>query len=209
KYFLICNHQSWIDILVLHKVFGERVSMLVFFLKKILFWAIPMAGWACWALGYPFMQRPTKSYLKKYPEKKNSDLEAIHHFCKKFKEDPVTVISFLEATRFTPEKKQHQHSPYKHLLKPKANSFAFVLSAMGESLQDIINVTIIYPKQGISFWSFICGKIDKVIVRYEVIPITPELRGDYAKNRDFRLSFQKWLNELWQQKDQLIEESNE
>jgi 1-acyl-sn-glycerol-3-phosphate acyltransferase len=31
KYFLICNHQSWIDVLILHKIFGGRIPTPVFF----------------------------------------------------------------------------------------------------------------------------------------------------------------------------------
>src|SRR5262245_58572025 len=46
-YFLVANHQSWADILVLQKVFNHKIPMLKFFLKKQLIW-LPFAGQACW-----------------------------------------------------------------------------------------------------------------------------------------------------------------
>jgi len=73
KYFLICNHQSWIDILTIYKIFGDRIPFLVFFVKKQLLWSLPIIGWACWAIGFPCMHRYSKSYLKKHPEKKGQD----------------------------------------------------------------------------------------------------------------------------------------
>ena len=82
KYFLICNHQSWIDILVLHRFFGGRIPTPVFFLKKQLLWSIPIVGWACWAIGYPFMKRHSKSYIKAHPERRGEDLAIAERFCK-------------------------------------------------------------------------------------------------------------------------------
>lgn len=208
KYFLICNHQSWVDILILQKIFGMQIPLLTFFMKKQLLWMLPFAGWACWALEFPFMQRPSKTYLKKHPEKKGYDIEATKRFCQRFKGQPITVISFIESTRFTPEKKHKQHSPYKHLLKPRASTPAFVLASMGEVLKHIINVTIIYPDGKKGLWDFVSGKIKKIIVRYEVLPIDPKLHGDYENDREFRVRFQEWLNQLWQEKDQLIDSVN-
>ncbi len=205
QYFLICNHQSWTDILVLNKVFGGRIPMLMFFMKKELIWMLPVVGLACWFAGYPFMKRYSVAYLKKHPEKKGLDLETTKRLCKRFKNRPLTVTSFIEGTRFTPVKKRQQHSPYKHLLKPKMSGFAFVLAALEKSLHDIINITIVYPEGKISLWDFICGRIKRIIVRYEVIPITKNLRGDYH-DREFRVTLQAWLNQTWQEKDLLITE---
>ena len=37
-YMVVANHQSWVDILVLQKVFHRKIPFLKFFLKKELFW---------------------------------------------------------------------------------------------------------------------------------------------------------------------------
>jgi 1-acyl-sn-glycerol-3-phosphate acyltransferase len=205
KYLLICNHQSWVDILILQKVFGTKIPLLTFFMKKQLLWMLPFAGWACWAMEFPFMQRPSKSYLKKHPEKKGYDIEAMKHFCQRFKHQPITVISFIESTRFTTEKKHRQHSPYKHLLKPRASTPSVVLASMGDVLKHIINVTIIYPDGKKGLWDFVSGKVKKIIVRYEILPIDPNICGDYENDREFRVRFQNWLNQLWQKKDDLLD----
>ena len=204
KYFLICNHSSWTDILVLYKALGLRTPTKVFFMKRELLWTLPIISWACWASDYPFLHRPTKSRLKNRPDKKLHDREATLRTYNKFQSYPVTVVNFVEGTRFTAEKKQQQNSPYQHLLKPKASSVAFAINALQDSLHEIINVTIIYPNDKVSLWRFMCGRISKIIVRYEVIPITADLRGDFYGNREFRIYFQNWLNKLWQTKDNLI-----
>jgi 1-acyl-sn-glycerol-3-phosphate acyltransferase len=40
-YLVLANHQSWVDILVLQKVFNRRMPLLRFFLKRQLFWVPP------------------------------------------------------------------------------------------------------------------------------------------------------------------------
>ena len=55
-YLLVCNHQSWVDILVLQKAFNSRIPFLKFFIKKELLY-VPLLGIAWWALDYPFMRR--------------------------------------------------------------------------------------------------------------------------------------------------------
>ncbi len=206
-YFMMCNHQTWLDIILLEKIFQYKVPMLKFFLKKQLLWMLPVGGLACWMMDFPFLERYSKSYLKKHPEKKGKDLEATRRACEKFKRQPITVINFLEGTRFTPEKHRNQASPYKHLLKAKAGAFAFVLSAMNEHINEVIDVTIIYPKPGISLWQFVSGRVKKIIIRYEVITLDLPTETDFYENRELRSEFQAWVNERWQKKDQLIDDA--
>lgn len=204
-YFLICNHQSWLDIIVLERVFAHKTPILKFFMKRQLLWALPVAGVACWLLGFPFVKRYSKEYLEKHPEKAGKDLEITKKACEKFKDQPIAIINYIEGGRFTAKKHAGQASPYKHLLKPKAGGFAFVLSALQQHLHCLINVTIIYP-ENTSLWRFMCGKVDKIIVRYEAMPISAELIGDYYHDKHFRDQIQHQLNQLWAQKDQLIDD---
>ncbi|HYJ99763.1 MAG TPA: 1-acyl-sn-glycerol-3-phosphate acyltransferase, partial [Burkholderiaceae bacterium] len=55
-YLVTSNHQSWVDILVLQRIFHGRVPFLKFFLKRELIW-VPVIGLAWWALDFPFMSR--------------------------------------------------------------------------------------------------------------------------------------------------------
>lgn len=203
-YLVLANHQSWTDILVLQRIFHRKIPFLKFFLKKELIW-VPFLGLAWWALDFPFMKRYSKAFLDKYPHLKGKDIEITRKACEKFKTLPVSVMNFVEGTRFTTEKHKRQKSPYYNLLNPKAGGVAFVLSAMGEQLHQIVNVTIVYPDGVKSFWDFLCGKIGEIRVRVETLPISREIIGDYVNNAEFRGNFQKWINSVWQQKDMRID----
>ncbi len=204
-YLVISNHQSWVDILVLQRIFHRRIPFLKFFLKKELIW-IPILGQCWWALDFPFMKRYSKRFLKKYPHLKGKDFETTRKACGKFKTLPVSVMNFVEGTRFSPEKRDRQQSPYQHLLKTRAGGAALVLGTMGQQMNAVLNVTIVYPGAVKSFWSFLCGRIGQVSVRVNTIPVTDALIGDYAADRAFRIRFHRWLNGLWAAKDQCIEE---
>lgn len=183
--------------------------MLKFFMKRELLWMLPVAGVACWLMGFPFVSRYSKEYLKKHPEKAGKDLENTKRACEKFKDQPLTIINYIEGTRFTKAKHQRQASPYKHLLKPRAGGFAFVLEALEGHIDYIINTTIIYPDPKTNLWQFMCGKTKKIIVCYEVLPVTKDLLGDYYHDKKFRIHIQHWLNQLWHEKDRLIEKTYE
>ena len=194
-YLVVANHQTWVDIVVLQKIFHCKAPMLKFFLKKELIW-VPILGIAWWALDFPFMRRSSSVH---------KDFETTREACEKFKLVPVSVMNFLEGTRFTIEKRQKQNSPFNHLLKPKAGGIAVVLGAMGEQLHSILDVTIVYPEGVQGIWAFLCSKSMTVKVRVKQVPVTEELLGDYLTDREFRRRFTEWLNTLWTEKDKLIE----
>ena len=203
-YLVISNHQTWADILVLQKIFNHRIPLLKFFLKQELIW-VPFLGLAWWALDFPFMKRYSEAYLGQHPEARGQDLEITRRACEKFKTIPVSVMNFVEGTRFTAAKHRRQQSPYRHLLKTKAGGIAFVMAAMGEQIHWIVNVTIVYPQGAKGLWAFLCGEVPEIKVRVETLPVTPELRGDYFQDQAFRENFQGWLNRLWAEKVQLIQ----
>lgn len=203
-YLVLANHQSWVDILVLQRIFNRRIPLLTFFLKRELIW-VPILGLAWWALDFPFMKRYSKDLLARKPHLAGKDLEITRRACEKFRHLPVAVMNFVEGTRFSPSKHQRQTSPYQHLLRPKSGGAAFVLSAMGERMHRVLDVTIVYPPGPKSFWAFLCGEIRDVKVAIRSLPIGKELVGDYFHDPEFRDRFQGWINELWAEKDHLID----
>ena len=203
-YLVNCNHQSWVDILVLQHLFNRRIPLLKFFLKQQLLW-VPVMGLAWWALDFPFMRRHSEEHLKKHPEMRAKDQEATRRACEKFALIPTSVMNFLEGTRFTPAKHQRQQSPYRYLLKPKAGGIALALNAMGDKFRAILDVTIVYPEGAPTFWHFLCGKVKRIIVRVQTVPVPRELAdGDYAGDPAIRDAFQKWVQQLWLAKDAQI-----
>jgi len=204
-YMVIANHQSWVDILVLQRVLNGKIPFLKFFLKQQLIF-VPVLGLAWWALDFPFMRRYSQSQLRNNPKLRGKDIEITRKACAKFKSKPVSVMNFVEGTRFRADKHQQQQSPFTHLLKPKAGGMAFALSAMGEHIHQLVNVSIYYPNKIPTYWEFISGQVDTIKVHIELSQIDESLRGDYIKDRDFKITFQNQLNKMWQQKDQVMTE---
>lgn len=205
-YLMLANHQSWADVILLYRVFNKRIPVLKFFMKSQLLW-IPLLGWACWVIGYPFMKRYTKKQIAKNPELKGKDLETTKKMCTHFKTEPVTIMTFPEATRYTKAKAKKQQTSYHHLLKPRAGSLAYTLMIMGDYLQKILNVTIVYPQKQRSFWQYVSGQMQHVIIHVEQLPITAvNPMGDYMNDREARSHFYQWLNQLWQDKDKRIDQ---
>lgn len=203
-YLVIANHQSWTDILVLQKVFNGRIPFLKFFLKQELIY-VPVLGLCWWALDFPFMKRHSKDYLKKNPHMKGKDSETTRKACEKFRHIPISVMNFVEGTRFTAAKHAKQHSPFKHLLKPKAGGTGMVLSAMGGQLHRLLDVTIVYPQGPKEFWDFLCGRVTDIRVHVRSLPISDDMQGDYENDSEYRARFQQWLNGIWYEKDARIE----
>ncbi len=207
-YLVIANHQSWVDILVLQRVFNREIPFLKFFLKQQLIW-VPVLGLAWWALDFPFMRRYSKAFLAKHPHMQGKDMETTRRACEKFRFKPVSIMNFVEGTRFSRQKHEAQSSPYQYLLKPRAGGVAFVLSAMGSQLHKLIDVTIDYPRGVPSFWDFVSGKVKQINVNVMVMPIKDIVESgfftdDYFTNPEAKARFQTWLNERWAEKDALI-----
>ena len=197
-YLVSSNHQSWVDILVLQKVFHRKVPFLKFFLKRQLLY-VPVMGLAWWALDFPFMRRRSGSRSK--------DLATARKACEKFRQIPTSVMNFLEGTRFSRAKHAAQGSPYRHLLKPKTGGLATALSAMGERFDALLDVTIVYPEGVPSFWDLLSGKVKQIVVRVREREIPRELlEGDYEGDPAFRARMQAWVQELWAEKDRGIGE---
>jgi len=203
-YLVLANHQSWVDIVVLQRALHGEIPFLKFFLKKELIY-VPILGLAWWALDFPFMKRYSQSFLRKNPHLKGKDLETTRKACAKFKHKPVSVMSFIEGTRFTQAKHDKQKSPFKHLLKPKAGGIAFVLDAMGEHLTTIVDITIHYPDGIPTFVDFLNGRIKNVHVEVHTTEISKDLSGDYFNDRTYKIAFQKWLTQFWHEKDVRLE----
>ena len=204
-YLVGSNHRSMVDIVVLQRVFNHRIPFLKFFLKSQLIW-VPFLGQAWWSLDFPFMRRYSKEELEKHPELRGKDLETTRKACEKFRLAPMSIINFLEGTRFTEEKRVSRKSPYRNLLLPKAGGIAFVLSALGDRLTSFVDVTIAYPDGVPGFWDVLSRGLDRIVVRVRSVPIPPDLvGGDYIGDAAYRERVQAWVREMWERKDAEID----
>lgn len=202
-YLVISNHQSWVDIVVLQRVFNGKIPFLKFFLKEQLRY-VPILGLTWWALDFPFMKRYTKSFLAKNPHLKGKDLATTREACEKFKYKPVSVMNFIEGTRYTDKKHANQNSQFTGLLKPKSGGIGFVFTVMGEQLHKVIDVTIYYPQKIPTFWHFLSGQIRNVSMHIDVHEITQDIIGDYSTDKEYKKRLHSWINGIWTQKQETL-----
>ncbi len=188
-YLVVCNHQSWVDILVLQHCLQGRAPFLKFFIKRQLIW-VPLVGLVWWALDFLFLRR-------KGGASGAQDLATARAACARFRALPTSVMSFVEGTRFTPAKHEAQGSPYRHLLKPKAGGMMTALDVLGDRLDAVLDVTIFYPGRVPSFVDVLCGRVPEVRVHIDRQPVPATGDGQPLAVT----GVQAWLAELWQAKD--------
>ena len=183
---IIVNHQTWMDIPVLHQTITRNGPTLKFLVKRELLW-VPIVGWICYALNFPALRRGQGA------EARQKDLAAIHSFSSALSSEPGALLIFAEGTRFTPVKQKNQNSPHKHLLKPRPGGLKIALERVPADTP-VLDVTIHY--HGVTdFWQCLHGatrNVDVDIKQHTAVEI-----GDVRS----------WLAERWEEKDAHIGES--
>ena len=204
RYLMTCNHQSWVDTTV-NQYFGlTRMPLTRFFTKWELIF-IPFVGQAFKILGFPMMKRHSKAQIAKNPELKYHDMDEARKSCEQLLSQPFTLLNYLEGTRFTPEKQAQQQSPYQYLLKPKAGGLALALDILGNEIDALVDMTIVYPDGAPGYGEFWLGEVPRIAVNLRKIEIPAwVLAGHYDEDAEFREKFQNWVDTLWAEKDQLI-----
>lgn len=204
SYLVICNHQCWVDIPVLQRVLTRRIPFLRFFLKQQLIW-VPLLGLAWWALDFPFMRRYGREQVERNPSLRGADMRVTRRACEKFRGLRVSVMNFPEGTRFTPAKHDAQGARYTHLLEPKIGGLAFVLGAMGDVLDGIVDVTVVYPGGRPNMIELFSGRVREIELHARILQIEPwMLDGSYESDPDYRARFRAWVEAIWSDKDALI-----
>ena len=139
---------------------------------------------------------------------RGKDFETTRRACEKFRHTPTSIINFVEGTRFSEEKRLRRKSPYRHLLLPRSGGLAIAMSSMGELFDSIVDVTMVYPRGAARFWDMCCGTHGPVLIKVQERPIEEWLLGgDYEGDRDYRRRVHRWLGDIWQEKDELIQQS--
>ena len=208
KYLLISNHQSWVDTTIVQYISQNRLPLTRFFTKFELIF-IPVVGQAFYFLDFPMMRRHSKEAIAKNPELKGKDIIEAKRACSLLKDKPFTLLNYLEGTRFTKGKHAKQKSPYTHLLKPRAGGLSLAIEALGENIDGILDMTIVYPDGVPSYSDLWKGNVKRlgVDVRYIEMPktlFTAIQNGGYESDADVKAQMFEWLDAAWQQKDKRI-----
>lgn len=206
SYLLLCNHLSWVDVPVLLWAFSGQLPFYRFFLKRSLIW-MPLLGIAFWALEYPFIRFRSQKYLESRPEKRGEGLETARRACERLEGVPSTIVNFPEGAINTRERHRRQSPEHRNLLRAHAGGPSLVISAMGEQLDALLDVTIHYPDGPPSVPDFMLDRVERVRVHVRRIPIPDALvGGDYQDDPEVRTRFRAWINDLWRSKDALIDD---
>ena len=189
---LICNHQSWADILLLHHVFARQLPHMKFVMKASLQW-VPLIGLFCRQMGYVFVKRIDAKQLRKKPSLKGYDLKQIKDaamLCKR-QEHVASFVLFPEGTRFTQEKHTKQKSPWTYLLHPHVSGITAICESWHDVEVQIIDVGIRYQGESISLWSLLSGDIQRVFMDVSVLKKPKDLS---------KMGMRSWMHARWDKK---------
>jgi len=209
KYLLISNHQSWVDTSVIQYVSEKTLPLTRFFTKFELIY-IPVVGQTFYFLDFPMMKRHSKEAIAKNPSLKGQDIEEAKRACRLLKDKPFTLLNYLEGTRFTKEKHDKQNSPYQHLLKPRAGGLSLAIQSLGDEIDGILDMTIVYPDGTPSYQDLWLGNVQRLGVEVRKIDMPKALfsaikTGGYDNDESVKADMFAWLDDIWQQKDGQIE----
>lgn len=205
QYILSCNHQTWVDTAVMQYVGVDKMPLTRFFTKAELIY-IPFVGQAFKILGFPMMKRHSADAIAKNPKLRGQDLVEAKKACAKMKTMPFTLLNYLEGTRFTAKKHAEQKSPYKNLLKPKYGGMALAFSALKGSVDEFLDMTIVYPDGAPEYLDLWRGQVSRIGVDVRKIELPDWVgAGDYHNDEAYKVKFKAWIDEIWQQKDALID----
>ncbi len=98
-------------------------------------------------------------------------------------------------------------SPFQYLLRPKSGGVLAVLQALGDQLDAILDMTIIYPGiQSPGLKDLTYGRIPRIRVEIDQLSLgengVPTM--EQIRSREGGLHIRKWLNERWIRKENLI-----
>ncbi len=209
KYLLICNHQSWVDTSIIQYVSEGVLPLTRFFAKHELIY-IPVVGQAFYLLDFPMMKRHSREEIANNPELANRDLQEARRACQLLEDKSFVLLNYLEGTRFTKQKHQAQASPYRHLLKPKAGGLALSIASLGEQIDGILDMTLVYPDGVPTYQELWSGKLTRLAVDIREVQMDEALfealkLGGYHQDEATKAKFYTWLDECWQAKDERIE----
>ena len=194
---LVANHQDMPDITAVMKFCKtkDRLGDMKYFVKKQLKW-VPGMGWGMQFLDCLFVDRDWAS-----------DREHIERTFARLVdgEVPVHLVSFVEGTRLTFTKLANAqeyarsrglHVP-RHVLVARTKGFAATVQGLRSHITAVYDLTIGYENGVPTLWQYIKGLVRRIHVHVRRFPVADLPRTA----EDLRL----WLQDRWQEKDELLE----
>ncbi len=213
SYLLICNHQSWVDTSIIQYISENKLPLTRFFTKFELIY-IPIVGQAFYFLDFPMMKRYSKEKISKNPALQGKDIDEAKRACELLKNKPFILLNYVEGTRFNQKKHQDQNSPYQHLLKPRAGGLSLAISALGDEIEGILDMTVVYPDfttHPPAYSDLWKGNIKNLGVDIRHLDMPEQLfndikQGGYQTDETIKAQMFDWLDTVWQKKDARIDD---
>lgn len=68
-------------------------------------------------------------------------------------------------------------------------------------------MTLAYPdNRQQPFRDLLMGRMQRIVVHIDLLMADEQVQGDYFNDKQFKRQFQLWLSEVWQRKDQRLEQ---
>lgn len=185
---VIANHRSWADVFLIQSAVARHGPIVKFLCKRELVW-IPILGLIFLAFDFPVVRRRGSRGLPE-PERRAADRQRVREACATLRTRPAAMLTFVEGTRFTPEKHARSASPYRTLLPPKPGGFEAIAESLEGDAAVVLDLTLDYPRTA-GFWAFLGGAASEVEVRAETFPLREVLDAGPKP----------WLEARWRAKD--------
>jgi 1-acyl-sn-glycerol-3-phosphate acyltransferase len=232
---VIANHVSWTDFYMIQAL-ALRANMLgrCRWFAKIQLKKVPFLGWGLWAMGMPLVSRNWVKDKKELDRVFEGIVKRGWPTCSSF---PVStslvfnranaeiltgLISYSEATRYTPEKyeetkvwcKENEKPLPKHLLYPRTKGFITTVQHLRKAKQvkAVYDMTIAYSRgnkflEAPTIWDTLSlpGLSEQQGFKFHVHARRFELNS--LPDNDAELA--KWLEERWIEKGEWLEGKRE
>jgi 1-acyl-sn-glycerol-3-phosphate acyltransferase len=194
---LVANHQEMPDITAVMKFckIKRRLGDMKYFVKKQLKW-VPGMGWGMQFLDCLFIDRDWAS-----------DREHIQRTFARLVDDrvPVHLVSFVEGTRLTFAKlaaaqeyaRAHGLQVPRHVLVARTKGFAATVEGLRSHITAVYDLTIAYENGVPTLWQYIKGLVRRIHVHVRRFPV-----ADLPASAE---ELRQWLQDRWQEKDELLE----
>lgn len=194
---LVANHQEMPDITAIMKFCKtkDRLGDMKYFVKKQLKW-VPGMGWGMQFLDCLFIDRDWAS-----------DREQIQRTFARLVDDavPVHLVSFVEGTRLTLAKlaaaqeyaRAHGLHVPRHVLVARTKGFAATVEGLRSHISAVYDLSIAYEDGVPTLWQYLKGLVRRIHVHVRRFPV-----GELPESAD---ELRQWLQDRWQEKDELLE----
>lgn len=198
---ILPNHQTIADVMVVI-CFARRIGRqgdLKWFVKDPVKW-VPGPGWGMKLLDCIYVKRDW-----------SRDEAEIQRLFGRFKEEniPISLVSFLEGTRFTASKhaealrfaRERRLEEPQHTLIPRTKGFVATMNGLGPHLDAIHDLTIAYPGRVPTMLDCFLARVPRVDVYFRRFSVSGLPDGGDA--------LEQWAQERFQEKDQLLADYRE